>query len=695
MRMKFLVLGLLLFFLNNNSIAQGFNEQILKDSIINLSFNQLSRVDMITVAKKLIEKNKGVDPIIAEAVIYSLGKKKARNDLEELSKKLTENQLKDIICFMNSEAYLRLSSNEFSDALEDILITDIKGFFTNGESWLFNVSPLSDKNFNELSDKYLKLTNDVVASNRRVESLVLRLKNEMGIDDTYMITTITKQIQNNYYLYCKNVLVDYISKEQLQEIVEFYSQPYAFSTNLTTTPVRLFLNTIIENPKMFEKMIKDNYGSLVRIKDTTSIVRDYMTRLPNIPLYGRTRPIYPILTLSLKGKSTYTGQTRDGQPHGKGILTNKKGVLYSGYYKMGKRHGLVTTFYMNGDSITQMWVDDKVMEDQNTDIGKSVPLFKGEPMGYGFKLTNGIREEGLFVDGKLEGYAKRENIEDNIIEEGWYEKGVMTRGGIKTRNSENKTTMFEGEQFYSQRYGLIKEGSIIESRKSDGNDVKTIKTGSFIGSEFHGNGSIEMVQAGFQQCEKGYFSNGRLYGKGLKISNSVGPDNWICQQTSSGVFYQGELKNEIVYEEHINNISNIGTDYDAWTITRLGLEFSFGIPHQTANKTNADSLRILIKGEIRNDKLNGNAEVILSNGDYYRGVFVNGYFLNGNARITNKDRSIYEGGVISGRYEGDGKIIYADGTCDEGLYMFGAFVNGVRKDKNGEVLYNIRSQRLN
>ena len=185
---------------------------------------------------------------------------------------------------MNSEAYLRLSSNEFSDALEAILITDIKGFFTNGESWLFNVSPLSDKNFNELSDKYLKLTNDVVASNRRVESLVLRLKNELGIDDTYMITTITKQIQNNYYLYCNNVLVDYISKEQLQEIVEFYSQPYAFSTNLTTTPVRLFLNTIIENPKMFEKMIKDNYGSLVRIKDTTSIVRDYMTRLPNIHL---------------------------------------------------------------------------------------------------------------------------------------------------------------------------------------------------------------------------------------------------------------------------------------------------------------------------------------------------------------------------------------------------------------------------
>ena len=248
MRMKFLVWGLLLFFLNNNSIAQGFNEQILKDSIINLSFNQLSRVDMITVAKKLIEKNKGVDPIIAEAVIYSLGKKKARNDLEELSKKLTENQLKDIICFMNSEAYLRLSSNEFSDALEAILITDIKGFFTNGESWLFNVSPLSDKNFNELSDKYLKLTNDVVASNRRVESLVLRLKNEMGIDDTYMITTITKQIQNNYYLYCKNVLVDYISKEQLQEIVEFYSQPYAFSTNLTIILLNsglMDLNTLI------------------------------------------------------------------------------------------------------------------------------------------------------------------------------------------------------------------------------------------------------------------------------------------------------------------------------------------------------------------------------------------------------------------------------------------------------------------
>lgn len=695
MKIRLVGILILLLFVNGNIKAQVFDKQILKDSIINLSFNQLSRVDMIVASEKLTETNKGIDPIIAEAVVYAICKNKVRLDVDELCGELTGDQLFSVVSFMNSKAYFCLQSNEFADALEMLFCKDIKGFFTDSESWTFNISPLNDKKFDELADKYIKLTNDVEIINKRIELLVLRLKNEMGVDDANLVTTVTKQIQDNFHLYYKNVLVNYIGKEQLQEVVDFYSQPYMVSRNRIINPARMSIIEIMEDSKVFDKMIKDSYGSLIRVKDTTSIVQDYLNRLQHIPMYTRAIPNDFTQTLTLKGKSAYNGQTRDGQAHGKGVLIDKKGTCYSGDYKMGKRHGLVTTYYINGDSIIQMWADDKVIEIQNTDLSKSVALFKGKAMGYGFRIYEGIREEGLFVDDNLVGYAKREYIDRNTIEEGWFENGIMTKGCVTIRNTEIEYSVFEGEQIYSQQCGLIRVGTVTTFSKKDGVDIKLVEKGDFIGQELNGIGYIELMQGESHQTEEGYFSNGKLYGKGVKKNSFVGPDNWNCHQTISGIFHKGILSNEITYEENIDNISNTSADYTAWTITRLGLDFSFGIPRQVANEVGSASLSVHIRGDVRNEKLNGKAEVFLSNGDYYKGTFINGYFLSGDARITNSDRSIYEGGVISGRYEGDGKLIYEDGSYDEGLFMFGSFVNGVRKDKDGEVLYNIRTQRLN
>ena len=72
---------------------------------------------------------------------------------------------------------------------------------------------------------------------------------------------------------------------------------------------------------------------------------------------------------------------------------------------------------------------------------------------------------------------------------------------------------------------------------------------------------------------------------------------------------------------------------------------------------------------------------------------MNGYFLDGTARITYKDGNVYEGEIMSGRYEGKGKLTRADGSWDEGIFMFGSFFSGTKRDKRGE-LHKIQPRSL-
>lgn len=697
-------------------LAQNSERDVLIDKIVNVSLNQVNRVKMIQLAEEYTEE---LDPVVAEAVIYAVTQQMVKPITTKSYSHLSEEQLEEVLNFMNSEAYRRLSSNEIATELSVILVVDMLGYLActiAGESWNPDIPLLSDKEYNALADKYIEQTGALSVFDGMIDPLMESLEKEMGASAVRMMSSMMKQMQKNYPKYYKSILVRFVSKEQLQEAVDFYSQPYMIEVQQNATKYSVsVLNKAMDNPEALTKQMEKYFDNNAGVEDTAAVVRDYIARLPYMPVYTqRIEPIFPVKTLVMKKKATYMGQTRNEQAHGKGVLTDKKGVRYSGDFKEGKRHGLIASYYSNGDSAQYIWADDKVVAEYSKDLGKPASTYKGEAMGYGFKASATSREEGFFIDGSLEGEGKRIELDNgkvSKIEEGWFDYGSLKKGRIINKSNANKIVQFDGEILSDDLInGAIKVGVTRIVENSDGKKIAVLKEGTSINGTMHGMGSYESGQDGFHLYEEGYFAYNELYGKGHRTrkwdkNNTVevydgeffagkfqgkgtkkytytADNNLTYSQITEGYFQEGKLVGDMVYEEKITNIYKITGRH--WIFTRFGFEIVF---HSTAFN---DSLTIHIEGPVTNDKLNGEAEITLSNGDYYKGVFKNGEFKEGVVRKTNSDRSIYEGEMKNGRYEGQGKLTEANGYCDEGTFMYGTCVNGVRKDKRGRVLYKIQ-----
>ena len=707
MKKKFVGMLTLLFCLcGSSTMAQNNERELLIDSIVYLSSNQSGRVKMIESAKKLIKEEPRLDPVVAEAILYFTSKEMVKPIISESYIKLTEGQLKEVIHYMNSEANRRISSNEVAEKMSLYLVEDLLGNMASmigGTSWKSEVPALKDKEYVALVDKYLEMTGTLSMFDEVMEPLMVNLKKEIGASGARMLTSMMKQIQKNYPAYYKAALVDYVSKEQLQEVIDFYSQPYMVEIQQRTKNSTMsLLDGVMKDPEAFSKKSMEYFGDFTSIKDTAAVVRDYISNLPNMSIVNKVEPIYPVKTLSMKRKATYTGQTRDGLAHGRGVLTDKKGVRYSGNFKEGKRHGVITTYYAN-DSITHIWADDKMLEEVVTDID-NLPFYKKTTMGYGYNNTNSGKEKGWFIDGELEGEGERVHYDGKKTEKGWFRNGSLVDGLI-VEKTDDKITSFEGELSESLARN-IRVGTTRTITQKNGKKTAMMIEGTLINGEMHGKGSREYAEDGFSSRSEGFFTYNELYGqgrrirkwdenntievyegeffagkyqgKGVKNRTSTDEHNFTYTQTTEGHFREGKLDGDMLYQEQITNLSG------SWTLTRFG----FGIQYGTTASN--DSLTIHIKGTVTNDKLNGDTEILLSNGDYYKGLFRNGSLVEGTVRITYSNGSLYEGGYKNGKFEGEGKLTYSNGVSEEGTFMYGTCVNGVRKNKRGAVIGRIR-----
>ncbi len=59
---------------------------------------------------------------------------------------------------------------------------------------------------------------------------------------------------------------------------------------------------------------------------------------------------------------TYTGDTKDGLPHGRGTLNYPDGQIFVGSWKDGRKHGLGTTIFTDGTMDNAEWLDDRKRE---------------------------------------------------------------------------------------------------------------------------------------------------------------------------------------------------------------------------------------------------------------------------------------------------------------------------------------------
>lgn len=717
MKKKFLGMLVALLCMSGSAVAQESRREALIDSIANLSLGQLTRLNMMDAAKQLTEENVGLDPITAEA-IYAKVLKNTIPLIAESYSQFTEEQLEEICRFMNSEANRRISSSEVSETVGVMLAADMMGLLIcmiDGSRWDAEIPELHDKEYDALVDKYMEQTNVLSIFDSMMTPLMENLKDEMGASGMKMLTSIMDQMQHNYPKYYKCALVNYVSKEQLQEVVDFYNKPYMVKIQQDAeTFATALIGEVMKDPEAFATQVSELLAQLGAVKDTATVVKEYIEQLPSMPIYNKIEPIRPVKTLAMKKKATYTGQTRDGQAYGKGVLTDKKGIRYSGDFKNDKRHGLITTYYTNGDSITQVWADDKVMKVQNANIKMAASYYKDKPMGDGFAYEDGVKKEGLFIDGELQGDGKATSNEGESIEEGWFENGVLIKGHTIEHGYGNSTE-FNGEQYETLIHGAILTGTLKVIDYSDGVKASIAGQGVFINGELNGVGVTETEAKSVNLYDKGCFAYNKLYGDGHRTIKKDGVvievydgEFFAGKYQGKGIrkeysrnekydmeftkitdaeFRKGEVNGEMVYEEYITNISGGWTFF---TFTRFGFKMPYSDSRLTPENSNSEAPVIRIKGTATDGKLNGEAEITLSNGDYYKGTFRNGEFVEGIARITYSDSSMYEGEMKNGKYEGKGKYTEAYGFSDEGTFMYGTCVDGVRKNKRGTVLYKIR-----
>ena len=701
----------MLFCYNGIIVAQNNEREQLLDSITQTIGLQFNRQQMIELSQQFTQENKNIDPVIAEAVAYNITKQLTQSMMAELYNNLTEEQLREVLQFIKSDANRRISSSNVSKELAQFLISDVTTYlttFVEGMPWKSAVPRLNDNEYATLVDQYLELTGAISIFDKIVNEMKASSSNIQAQGNEF-VEKMLKQFQKLFPTYYKRALIKYVTKEQLQEVIDLCSKPFMKeimqnSQNFTFS----FVSEILKDPKSFSDEIMKNFNNIKSINDTVTFVQNYIAFMPSMPISQQINPIYPIKTITLK-KFTYTGETFDGLPHGKGTLVDKNGTRYSGSFKEGKRHGSIATYYSGGDSITQMWADDKVMKEQNDDLKKHAPSYKEKPMGYGYDYKNEYIEKGWFIDGKLEGEGERETHNGKTVEKGWFTNGILTKGRI-LKEIDGKISDFKGSID-----GNILIGTLTITNLYDDSE-KNIINGTIVNGVMHGKGSAIYEKQGHYQLDKGYFAYDKLYGVGQRVvkeeknnltvtydgeffagklqgrgtlqTSYTNHDAITFKQTIVGYFNSGKTRGNIVYDEHITNITY--HEYDNWIFKRFGFDIHHGKHHQTVDKTGKDTLDIHIEGKLLNEELNGYAEITLSNGDYYKGEFKYGNLLNGNARISFANGSVYEGEYKSRSCEGQGKLTYSNGNYDEGTFEDGVCIKGVRKNKQGTIIQKIR-----
>ena len=216
----------------------------------------------------------------------------------------------------------------------------------------------------------------------------------------------------------------------------------------------------------------------------------------------------------------YTGEKKNGVPHGEGIMIYPDGSTYKGEWKNGKRDGFGRITYPNGDQISGEWARDVFY------LGRATLHFPDSSKYIG-DYTDGMSGKGrkFFPSGKI----YNGEFENNMF----CGRGTMTwPDGQKYYGNWNKDKM--------QGWGIMTyaDGSKLEAEWEDGKP--------------HGNG-MHIMQNGDRY--DGEFVYGKKSGYGVYRwkDGQIYRGNWNDDKVEgkgtlymkSGDIYEGYLKNGI------------------------------------------------------------------------------------------------------------------------------------------------------
>lgn len=707
------ILFIALFLTIGIASSQKLTREALLDSIATLQMKteRLSLFNTVNLFERGEHKNKlrYKNNLSLEIALYNVQKETFRTLFEECCKNISNEELEQYLAYINSEAVIIAKSNEvklataiqlipplFVEIVSMRLKSDLNraqigldmelsnhGFQSrapsmssgNYSSKIIKAYKISDKRFSELYDEFTTqyYTNIDELYNIFKQQDNRSIKSEYADD---FFDAMKRYLPHVH----KKVLYDYISTNQLQEIVDFMNSPTGKKFNdLSLGEIFNKINSteILSEEKMLariqsyiDNLTPEDYEKHIEVRENMSL-----------------RPIKPrtdVTTVNFK-KGTFTGETFEGVPNGIGTYTDKKGVKYSGNFKQGKMHGCITIEEPSGKSSKVMYANNKKMKVQS--IGRTAdgvaikaPTYKdGETeyaMGYGYIQEEGVTRIGMFIDDNLEGEG--EYLSDTETKKGIFKNDKFIEGEITNENS-TRTTHFSGkaqEIFINTIYdGTYNYTNIAEKWTQE-------RVGRRINYDLEGTGTFTEKTDDYTMQRRGYFAYDRMYGKGV--------EEFTREKQRYGHKYEGQF------------IDSRHSGEGELTLTAVNIyEGNYNISHEGFTfHSSAQSDTIKFKGTFE-DKQFINGVIETSNGDRLEGTFKNGKLVDGKCNVSsNNCRMIissgyasyksYSGQIKNGHFEGEGKLIDSDNYTLEGTFQNNRLIKGTVKDEKGRFLYRYK-----
>ena len=240
----------------------------------------------------------------------------------------------------------------------------------------------------------------------------------------------------------------------------------------------------------------------------------------------------------------YVGEFLDGEPHGDGVFSNKKGYTYNGEWKNGKKHGLGAESSKKGFSY-----DGEFRDNQRHGFGKGV---------FGnTKLMKNIEYDGEWLNGSLCGqgqltyqrevkYGRNKEVEANNLT-GTFVNGVYQGRMTSAYPDEliwDLTTPLKSEHF--QKFGDRLSEKDLKRKKN----LATLEGSIFVSCECLAGFLIFDANAIFRQSRSWWYGGVPVKTKSIILNTMQGEFDII-------EWHARELKNDLNKEKFSCNTESL------------------------------------------------------------------------------------------------------------------------------------------
>jgi hypothetical protein len=581
----------------------------------------------------------------------------------------SDEELNQILAYYRTDAFRCLSSETFINAFINNINKAIESEVGQGPHFSYAVREKGygtglDAAFRNTVASIRPVIDDMLGEDGKVISQARRY----GIPATQieLMLSSVRKVNDNLFNVFKLTLMNYMDQATLQPACDFALSPVGQKYAAYCQNIHSMADVSSESFLLdFQAVLKNRKANTPQLKQSLA---DYVALSRSWPEYF-SQPLRPCVEMPM-GESRYQGETHNRRPHGKGRLTDKKGVVYEGDFKDGKRHGIITVTKPGKKTETQFWVEDRYNKDVPVgkgEDGKPKPVLVEDGMRWGegslYDEDTKTRWLGVFIDGKLNG--KGQVTEPGRTVAGEFVDGVCVNGTVTWKNPAYKVMSFNGMMAGDSESGVREWVDADEGRRE-------VHTGVFKYGLQDGLGERSIAQENNTTVSTGYFAYGGMYGKGSQRQERINEDNGIRESSVyEGNFYAGVFQGEGCLKVSMTDIPDA-----AWTFSRCGVNLPGAI---------VKSLEIVMEGTFDNGNFK-QGKVSYSDGSWFEGVFGEVGLAEGDMYRLYADGSYYQGGCLDGKFHGYGVMHNQDGTEYKGRYEYGEPV--VKKEEPKPVRNN-------